>query len=96
MSWSDIFTNLFCTMIVGWLIMWTFVAWGFGISNFRETHSKLLGDIGLFLWFALVIGHLYVIYLLWATSTSIGTLGISLFVAHVLYGSTFATNVSRR
>jgi hypothetical protein len=96
MPWSEIFINIFSTMVIGWLIMWSFIAWGFGISNFRETHNKLLGDIGLILWFALVFGHLYAIYLLWATSTSIGSIGLSLFLAHVFYGSTFATNVSRR
>ena len=96
MPWSEIFTNIFFTMVIGWLIMWTFLAWGFGISNFREAHGKLLGTIGLILWFVLVIGHLYAIYLLWATSMSIGSIGLCLFGAHVFYGTTFATNVSRR
>jgi hypothetical protein len=96
MDWATIGINVLFTLIFLWLLIWTLFAWGFGITNFKQKHSKLMGRIGNFLWYALAIGHVIAIYMLWATSISIIWLVTLLLVFHVFYGFTFARNVSTR
>lgn len=93
---SDIAINIAFTLLFAWSLVWTFFVWGFGIHNFTRKHSKALGGIGMALWWALIAGHVVVIYAVWATPYSIWLLVGSLLSAHVFYGLTFARDVSTR
>lgn len=96
MSISEIAINVFVTMIFGWGIMWTLLAWGFGITNFKATYGGLPAMIGGFLWYVLIVCHVIAMYLLWTTSIPALQLIGSLIAFHILFGAIFGQNVSTR
>ncbi|SFM71039.1 hypothetical protein [Marinobacter zhejiangensis] len=94
MELSDIAINVAFTIIFCWSMFWTFLVWGFGIHNFTRKHNKVLGAVGMALWWGLMLGHVAAIYAIWGTSYSVGLVTGCLVVAHVFYGLTFARDVS--
>ncbi|MBU2864782.1 hypothetical protein KO489_13070 [Reinekea forsetii] len=94
MSWTGILLNIILTMVLMWLIAWTLLPWGFGITNFKESHGPLLGFIGSASWIALVMAHISAIVCVWKPFASMKWVFLALIAAHVVFGLLFGRNLS--
>ena len=96
MQWTEIAINVLFTLVFMWLIVWTLFAWGFGVTNFKQKHGRVLGFVGYGFWSLLLVGHIIAIVTLWATSIAIYWLIATLLISHIAFGAVFGRNVSTR
>jgi len=94
MSIYDVISNILLTIAYGWSLIWVFLAWGIGVTNFAQKHGRLLGGVGYSFWLLLVLFHGFSIYALWVDLFSVLWLVALLLTSHFLFGFIFGRNLS--
>ncbi|MDN3648645.1 hypothetical protein QWZ13_06930 [Reinekea marina] len=93
MSWTGILLNIILTMVLMWLVAWTLLPWGFGITNFKASHGAILGVIGSASWIGLLLAHIVAIVCVWKPFLSMKWVFLGLLAAHVIFGVLFGRDV---
>ena len=86
------------TLFLLYSLIWALLPGGFGITNFGNSHTKLLFWLGMLAWVALLLMHPLLIYYLWSDVIRLDQVMYRWIVMpipfQVLFFMTFARDVS--